>query len=167
MNPASPPRAADSLIVMKRKVLFVCIHNSARSQMAEAWLRAFGGDFFEVESAGLEPGKLNPLAVEAMQEVGIDISSKRTQSTRDVLEAGKIFTDVITVCDETNAARCPVFPGDGNRLQWSFRDPSTLTGSHLQKLDGVRQIRDEIRRKVHAWSVDVCPEAFGISEDDD
>src|ERR1043166_8915948 len=96
---------------MKPKVLFICVHNSARSQMAEAWLNHLCGDFFEAQSAGLEPGKLNPLVVEVMAEATIDISKKKTQSVDEVLRAGSAFDFVITVCDESKAERCPIFPG--------------------------------------------------------
>src|SRR5882757_4670461 len=114
---------------MKQRVLFICIHNSARSQMAEAWMNELCPDFFEAESAGLEPGTLNPLVVEAMSEVGIDISGKETRAVFDVFKSGKLFSYVITVCDETSAERCPIFPGVTKRLHWSFPDPSTLVGS--------------------------------------
>jgi arsenate reductase len=141
---------------MKRRVLFICIHNSARSQMAEAWLNKFCGDEFEVLSAGLEPGALNPLVVEAMAEVGLDISRKATRGVWDVWKSGSVFAYVITVCDETSAERCPIFRGPTTRLHWSFRDPSALTGSAAQKLAGVRTIRDEIRARVETWCAEVC-----------
>ena len=102
---------------MKKKVLFICVHNSARSQMAAAWLNEICGDYFEAESAGLEPGKLNPLAVQAMNEVGIDISKNKTQAVFDVFKGGQFFAYVITVCDENSAEKCPIFPGVTNRLQ--------------------------------------------------
>jgi arsenate reductase len=136
---------------MKQKVLFICIHNSARSQMAEAWLNYLCRDYFEAQSAGLEPGKLNPLAVQVMAEVGIDISKKKTQSTFDVLKSSQLFSYVITVCDETSAERCPIFPGPAQRLHWSFPDPSAVTGTEEEKLASVRIIRDEIRCKVEEW----------------
>lgn len=95
----------------KKRVLFVCVHNSARSQMAEAFLNNLGGDRFEAVSAGLEPGTLNPLVVEVMKEAGIDISQNRTKSVFDLFKKGELFSYVITVCDEASAQRCPVFPG--------------------------------------------------------
>src|SRR4051812_27203370 len=101
---------------MKKKVLFICVHNSARSQMAEAWMNYTCGDFFEAQSAGLEPGTLNPLAVKVMHEVGIDISQKRTQAVFDVFKASQLFSYVITVCDETSAEKCPIFPGPTERM---------------------------------------------------
>jgi arsenate reductase len=143
---------------LKPNVLFVCIHNSARSQIAEAWLNHLCGEFFTAESAGLEPGTLNPLVVAAMQEVGIDISKKKTQAVFDVFNSGKLFSYVITVCDETSAERCPVFPGIAQRLHWSFRDPSALTGTPDEKTAGVRMIRDEIRAKIKSWCEEACPQ---------
>ncbi|MEQ1354374.1 MAG: arsenate reductase ArsC [Candidatus Acidiferrum sp.] len=140
-----------------KKVLFICIHNSARSQMAEAWLNYTCGDFFAAQSAGLEPGSLNPLVVEAMGEVGIDLSKKSTQRVFDVWKSGQIFAYVITVCDETSAERCPIFPGPTTRLHWSFPDPSALTGTPEEKLKRVREIRDEIRQKIEEWCEEVCP----------
>jgi arsenate reductase len=142
---------------LKPNVLFICIHNSARSQMAEAWLNHICGEYFAAESAGLEPGTLNPLVVEAMQEVGIDISQKKTQAVFDVFESGKLFSHVVTVCDETSAEKCPIFPGVTKRLHWSFPDPSALTGTHDERLAGVRKIRDAIRAKIEGWCEEVCP----------
>lgn len=135
----------------KKTVLFVCIHNSARSQMAEAFLNTLGKDRFLAESAGLEPGKLNPIVVEAMQEIGIDISHKQTQSTEDCLKKGTLYNYVVTVCDEASAEACPFFPGGAKRLHWGFKDPSTLTGSHEEKLQAVRNIRDQIKSKIEQW----------------
>src|ERR1041384_4596385 len=105
---------------MKKKVLFVCIHNSARSQMAEAFLNQLCGGVFEAHSAGIEPGKLNPVVVEAMREIGIDLSGNKTKPVSDMFKEGKAFAYVITVCDETSAERCPVFPDGTTRLHWSF-----------------------------------------------
>ncbi len=135
----------------KRKVLFVCIHNSARSQMAEAFLNRIGGDRFEAESAGLEPGKLNPVVVEAMREVGIDLSGQPTKSVASMIARGPHFDYVVTVCDEASAERCPTFPGSGERLHWPFPDPSGFTGSPEEKLVGTRAVRDAIRAKVVDW----------------
>ena len=130
--------------------------------MAEAWLNHICGDFFAAESAGLEPGTLNPLVVKAMQEVGIDISKKETRAVFDVFKTGKLFSRVITVCDETSAERCPIFPGVTKRLHWSFADPSALTGSDEVKIAGVRTIRDEIRAKIEEWCEEVCPQSAGV-----
>lgn len=133
------------------KVLFVCIHNSARSQMAEELLKKYGGEAFNVQSAGLEPGVLNPLAVEALKEEGINIAGKKTQSVFDLFKAGNLFHYVITVCDEGNSQRCPVFPGQANRLHWSFKDPSILVGTDEEKLAQTRMIKEEIKQKVLAF----------------
>jgi arsenate reductase len=149
---------------MKSKVLFICIHNSARSQMAEAWLNHTCGEFFEAQSAGLEPGTLNPLAVEVMREAGIDISGKKTQAVFDVFKSGQLFSHVVTVCDESSAEKCPIFPGPTKRLHWSFADPSQVTGTNEEKLRQVREVRDEIRTKIEEWCEEVCPQASGVSQ---
>jgi len=130
--------------------------------MAEAWLNHVCGDFFAAESAGLEPGTLNPLVVKAMQEVGTDISQKKTRAVFDVFKAGKLFSHVITVCDETGAERCPIFPGVTKRLHWSFADPSALTGTEKENMAGVRTIRDAIRAKIETWCEEVCPQNAGV-----
>ena len=127
---------------MKRKnVLFVCIHNSARSQMAEAFLNQICGDTFAAHSAGLEPGKLNPAVVEVMREIGMDLSGNRTKSVFDMVKSGKLFAYVITVCDEASAERCPIFPGIATRLHWSFPDPSQFQGTPAEKLAKTREVR--------------------------
>ena len=142
---------------MKKKVLFVCIHNSARSQMAEAFLNQICGDEFEAHSAGLEPGKLNPVVVVAMHEAGIDISGNRTKGVFDYIKAGTIFAYVITVCDEASAERCPIFVGVTKRLHWSFPDPSGFTGTPEEKLAFTRTVRDTIKAKIESWCEEVCP----------
>jgi arsenate reductase len=142
---------------MKKKVLFICIHNSARSQMAEAFLHDICGAQFEAHSAGLEPGKLNPIVVQAMQEIGIDISHKQTKAVFDMGKPGKNFAYVVTVCDEASAERCPIFPGETTRLHWSFPDPSALQGTYDEKLAHTRQIRDTIKAKIEEWCAEVCP----------
>ncbi|MCI4626575.1 MAG: arsenate reductase ArsC [Candidatus Magnetoovum sp. WYHC-5] len=136
-----------------KKVLFVCIHNSARSQMAEAFLNNLAGESFIAESAGLEPGTLNPIAVDVMKEVGIDISGNKTKSVDECLNAGKRYDYVVTVCDEGNAARCPVFAGPAVKIHWSFNDPASVQGSADEKLQAVRRIRDEIRTNIERWLV--------------
>ena len=141
---------------MKKKVLFICIHNSARSQMAEAFLNQTCGEHFESHSAGLEPGKLNPIVVEAMQEIGINIAGQATKAVSDIYKSGQSFAYVITVCDETSAERCPIFPGGTTRLHWSFPDPSTFQGTQEEKLARTREIRDLIRTRIEAWCAEVC-----------
>jgi arsenate reductase (thioredoxin) len=135
----------------KQKVLFVCIHNSARSQMAEAWMNLLCGERFVAESAGLEPGTLNPLVVAVMKEAGIDISGKSTRSVFDVYKSGAMFSYVITVCDESAAEACPIFPGPAKHIHMGFTDPSKLEGSEQEKLSQVRVIRDSIRTTVEAF----------------
>lgn len=135
----------------KQRVLFVCIHNSARSQMAEAWMNHLCGDRYEAQSAGLEPGALNPLAVAVMKEVGIDISGKTTRSVFDVYKSGALFSYVITVCDESAAEACPIFPGSTRQIHMGFTDPSKLEGPEQEKLAQVRVIRDAIRTAVEEF----------------
>src|SRR4029077_17608405 len=142
---------SEGSIMKKKKVLFVCIHNSARSQMAEAFLNQVCGEEIEAYSAGLEPGKLNPVVVTAMQEIGIDISGNQTKSVFDMYKSGKVFTYVITVCDEASAEKCPIFPGVTTRLHWSFPDPSAFSGSPEEKLQHTRAVRDTIKEKIEAW----------------
>jgi len=128
--------------------------------MAEAFLKDLCAEQFEACSAGIEPGKLNPIVVEAMQEVGIDISGNKTKSVSDMLQSGQTFAYVVTVCDETSAERCPVFPGrTTTRLHWGFPDPSALQGSHAEKLARTREIRDMIKAKIEEWCNEVCPGA--------
>jgi len=132
-------------------VLFICVHNSARSQMAEAYLKKFGGDAFDVESAGLEPGKLNPYVVRALEEDGIDISSKKTQDVFELFKAGRMYRYVVTVCSKEAAERCPIFPGRAEKLYWPFPDPSTFTGSDEEILSKVRVVRDAIKDRVQLF----------------
>ena len=133
---------------MGKKVLFVCIHNSARSQMAEELLRKYGTEEFEVQSAGFEPAELNPLAIEVLKEEDINIADKKTNSVFELFKAGKTFNYVITVCDEGNAQRCPVFPGLNYRIHWSFEDPSSFTGSDEEKLEKTRAVKEQIKKEV-------------------
>ena len=133
------------------KVLFLCVHNSARSQMAEAYLKKFGGDKFEVESAGLEPGKLNPLAVEVMKVDGIDISNNPTKDVFDLFKQGKLYLYVVTVCDAKASERCPLFPGIARKINWSFDDPSQFSGTHEEKLQQTRKVRDQIKQAVQEF----------------
>jgi arsenate reductase (thioredoxin) len=144
---------------MKKRVLFICIHNSARSQMAEAFLNQICGNEFEAHSAGLEPGRLNPSVVEVMREIGVDISRNATKGVFDYVKSGKMFAYVITVCDETSAERCPIFPGITKRLHWGFPDPSGFQGAHEQKLAKTRGVRDTIKAKIENWCAEVCSAA--------
>ena len=130
------------------RVLFVCVHNSARSQMAEAYLKLLGAEDFEVESAGFEPTQINPLVVEVMGEEGVDLSEKQTQKVFDLFKAGKIYNYVITVCSESAAEQCPIFPGMTHRLHLPFADPAEVLGSHDERLQKIRVIRDQIKSMI-------------------
>ena len=132
----------------KIKVLFLCTHNSARSQMAEAYLKDMAGEQFDVESAGLEAGTINPLAVEVMKEDGIDISQNKTKEVFDLVKQGKMFFYVITVCDAKSSDRCPVFPGQHKKINWDFDDPSSFAGTEQEKLAATRVVRDKIKEAV-------------------
>jgi arsenate reductase (thioredoxin) len=140
----------------KDKVLFICVHNSARSQMAAALLNETCGEFFEAQSAGLEPGTINPLAVEALHELGIDISKNTTQRVFDIWTSGQIFHFVITVCSESEAKGCPIFAGVTTRLHWPFVDPSNFTGTHEERLAETRRVREEIRAKIESFCEEHC-----------
>ena len=133
------------------RVLFICVHNSGRSQMCEAFLKHYGGNRFDAQSAGLEPGELNLMVVEVMAEIGIDISRNKTKSVFDVWESGETFQYVVAVCDPESAEKCPIFPGITKRLHWPFHDPSKVTGSLEQKLRKVREIRDQIATEIQDW----------------
>ena len=131
-------------------VLFVCTHNSARSQMAEGWLRHLAGDRFEVASTGVDPGTLNPLAVEAMAEVGIDISHHKCEGIKEYLGKWAVYY-LIIVCDQA-ATTCPrIWPGSRERLHWFFDDPASVQGTHEEKMQVFRRVRDEIRAKIEEW----------------
>jgi arsenate reductase (thioredoxin) len=129
----------------KSKVLFLCTGNSCRSQMAEGWLRKLGGDRFEAFSAGTKPSEVNALAIEAMAEVGIDISQHRSKLAAEFF--GQHMSYIITVCDNAKES-CPIFPGTSERMHWPFEDPASFTGTEEQKLQGFRRVRDEIRDAV-------------------
>jgi arsenate reductase (thioredoxin) len=141
---------------VKKKVLFICVHNSARSQMAAALLNEMCGDHFEAQSAGLEPGILNPLAVEALQERGIDISRNETQSVFDVFKSGQLFAYVVTVCSESESKGCPIFAGVTKRLHWPFADPSQFTGTHAQRIAKTRALLEEIRARIDDFCEEHC-----------
>jgi arsenate reductase len=141
---------------MKKRVLFVCVHNSARSQMAEALLNRMCGDQFEAESAGLEPGTLNPLALAVLHEIGIDISAHPTCRVAEVIKSGQTFDYLITVCDTASAETCPVVPGGGERLHWNFPDPSKFTGTWEEKLKQTREVRDAIASKIAEFCSSSC-----------
>lgn len=131
-----------------RRVLFVCTHNSARSQMAEGMLRTWGGDRFEAHSAGTEVSSVRPEAIAAMAEIGIDIGGNRSKSVQEYL--GKKFDWVITVCDQARQ-NCPVFPGVEQTGHWSVEDPSEATGTDEQRLEVFRRVRDDLRNRIHVF----------------
>ena len=136
-------------------VLCLCVHNSARSQMAEAYFRKLGPDLFQAESAGLEPGDLNPYVIRALAEEGIDISGKKTQDVFALYKAGRTYQYVITVCSKEAAERCPIFPGMAHKLHWPFPDPSTFRGNDEAMMEQVRGVRDAIREKVREFVSEV------------
>jgi arsenate reductase len=127
--------------------------------MAEAFLNQWGAENFEAESAGLEPGTLNPYVVEVMKEKGIDIGGNQTKSVFDIFKQGRLYNAVITVCDAASAESCPIFPGNVKRLGWSFTDPSGFTGSKKEILENIRRVRDEIEGKIKEFAT----EAAGVS----
>lgn len=124
--------------------------------MAEAFLNQICPDEFEARSAGLEPGKMNPNVVAVMGEIGADISGKKTTDVFDVFKSGQKFEYVITVCDEVNAERCPIFPGVNTRLHWSFPDPSQFRGTREEILEKTREVRDAIKEKIENWCGVMC-----------
>lgn len=140
----------------KKKVLFICIHNSARSQMAETFLNDLGGEKFEAESAGLEPGTLNPLVVQVMAEEGYDISGNSTNSVFDFHREKRTYDIVVAVCSKEAEERCPIFPGTGERLHWPFDDPSSMDGSQEERLEATRRIRDQIKAKIEEFIAENC-----------
>lgn len=133
---------------MKTQVLILCTANSARSQMAEGLLRALAGQHVEVYSAGSKATQVNPLAIEAMQEIGLDISGHRSKSLQEFLQ--QPFDYVITVCDHA-AESCPVFPGQAERIHWGFPDPAAVQGDHAGQLAAFREVRQAIQSQLTAW----------------
>ena len=132
----------------KKRVLILCTGNSARSQMAEGLLRHDAGDHFEVASAGVEPSRVRLEAIEAMREIGVDISAHRSKAVDEF--AGQEFDYVITVCDNANE-RCPIFPGNVKRIHWSFDDPAAAGGDYDSRLALFRRVRDEIRDRLRLF----------------
>lgn len=140
----------------RNAILFICVHNSARSQMAAALMNKMCGEFFEAESAGLEPGQLNPLVVKVLQEIGLDISHNETRRVFDVWKSGKVFQYVITVCSEAESEGCPIFPTVTTRLHWPFPDPSKFTGTEADKLNQTRHVMNQIRAKIDSFCEENC-----------
>jgi len=133
------------MMTEKARVLFLCTHNSARSQMAEGLLRSLGGDRFEAHSAGTQATRVRPLAIQAMAEVGIDISTQASKTLDPYVD--QRFDHVITVCDDANES-CPIFPNTLHRLHWSLPDPSKATGSQTEQLAVYRNVRDDLRARI-------------------
>ncbi len=133
---------------MKPRILAICIHNSARSQMTEEFIRKRCGHRVDVLSAGIEPGSINPVVADLLKEDGIDITDKATRSVFDLHRAGERFDYVIAVCDPEAAERCPIFPAEKKRLHWPFPDPSKATGTLEEKFQYIRPIRDTIKEQV-------------------
>lgn len=143
MNDEQPPSVPAAV-----RILVLCTHNSARSQMAEALLRSYGSGRFMVHSAGTEATRVNPFAIRAMQELGIDISGARSKHLDEFIE--QEFEFVITVCDNA-AETCPMFPGRAERIHWSFPDPSAVEGDDEERLSAFRTVRDDIAEQIHKW----------------
>jgi len=140
----------------KPRVLFLCTGNSARSQMAEAFLRKYGGDKFEVHSAGLDPTVINPYTVKVLEEIGIDTSDQYAKSLEAYL--GKVrFSYLITVCSNAEE-RCPIFPGMGTRIHWPFEDPAAFQGNDEEKTEKFREIRNQIEEKIKGWIAELKQE---------
>ncbi|MCG6974221.1 MAG: arsenate reductase ArsC [Desulfobacterales bacterium] len=135
----------------KIRVLFICIHNSGRSQMAETFLKIIGGERFEAESAGLEPRPINPYVIKVMEEIGYDLSGNTSDRVMQFFQEGRLYDYVITVCNESIENQCPIFPGIARRLYWPFPDPQKATGTEDEKLDKIRSIRDQIREHIKSW----------------
>lgn len=135
----------------KIRVLFICAHNSGRSQMAEVFLNSLKGSKFEAESAGLEPTGINPLVAEVMEESGLDISKNRSDSVFEFFKEGRLYDFVVTVCDDATEKICPIFPGVRRRIHWPFPDPEQVSGTRQEKLNQVRKIRDDIKEKIEQW----------------
>jgi arsenate reductase (thioredoxin) len=133
---------------MKTKVLFLCTGNSCRSQMAEGFLRTYAGSRYEAYSAGTKPSSLNPLAVEVMREIGIDISQQRSKNATEYI--GTYFPVIVTVCDQAKE-HCPIFPGPSVRHHWPFEDPADATGSREERLQVFRRVRDEIGARIQEF----------------
>jgi arsenate reductase (thioredoxin) len=140
----------------KPRILFLCTHNSARSQMAERLLRHLGGDRFEVASAGTVATRVHPLAARVMEEIGLDLRGHSSKTLERYL--GERWDYVITVCDQAGE-RCPLFPGPARRIHWSFEDPSAATGSEADRLATFRSVRDAIRERLRTWLAERRPAA--------
>ena len=135
----------------KIKLLFVCVHNSGRSQIAEEYLKKIAGDRFEVESAGSKPTSLNPLVQKVMEEEGFDLSEKKTQSTWNLFKEGRFYNYIITVCDRAHEEECPLFPKPYVQLNWPYPDPESFTGTEEERLEQTRSLRDSIKTRINQF----------------
>lgn len=151
------------MLSRKKKVLFVCVHNSARSVIAEAMLNQLCGDQYEAQSAGLKPDDttvVNPLAIAVLKEDGLDVSDYQPRHVFDVVKSGQLFSHVIAVCDAANAEKCPIFPGVTQRLHWGFPDPSKFQGTWDERLEQTRHVRDQIKAQIaRKFCATLCPVA--------
>lgn len=148
----------------KQKILFVCIRNSARSVMAEAFVNQLCREHYEAQSAGIEPGELNPIVTTVMAEIGIDVSGHQPRAVAGVIKKGQQFAYVITLCNETSAERCPIIPGAATHLHWGFPDPSVLPGTQEEKTAATRVIRDHIKEQVETFCISVCQPSGSVVE---
>ncbi|MBP1909280.1 arsenate reductase ArsC [Methanolobus bombayensis] len=139
----------------KIKVLFICVRNSGRSQIAEAYLKKIGSERFEVESAGYKPEAINPLVLKVMEEDGFDLSGNKPQSAWDLFKEGKLFQYIITVCDRAHEEECPLFPKPFVQLHWPYPDPETFTGTDSEKLEQTRELRDAIKERIEKFVADI------------
>ncbi len=139
----------------KIRVLFVCVYNSFRSQIAEAFLNTEYGDMFVAESAGLMTKEINPLAIHVMSEINLEISKNSSDSVFDFYKQGRLYHHVITVCSREAEEKCPVFPGVQQRLNWDLPDPEEFVGTPEEKLEKARQLRDTIRNRVRGFVIEV------------
>ena len=136
---------------LKKRVLFLYVHNSDRSQMAESFLNKLGADKYFAESAGIEAGTLNQVVVKVMKEIGYDLSTNRTKTVFEIHKTGKEFDYIITLCDPEAAEKCPIFPGKITQLHWGFNDPSAIIGSESEIIIKTREIRDQIKKKIEEF----------------
>jgi arsenate reductase len=139
----------------KIKVLFICVRNSGRSQIAEAYLKKIGGEKFEAESAGYKPEPINDMVLKVMEEDGFDLSSTKPQSAWDCFKDGKLYQYVITVCDRAHEEECPLFPKPFVQLHWPYPDPESFTGSEEEKMGQTRQLRDAIKERIEKFVEDI------------
>ena len=146
--------------MITKRVLFLCLHNSGRSQIAEAYLTKFGGENFIAESAGFESKPINPLVIHVLKEDGIDISEKDTKAVFSLFKEGRIYHYVIRVCNIAAKEQCPIYPTMAEMIDWSFEDPSKVTGSDVEKLDKIRQIRDEIKKQILSFIEVIHPKSL-------